>query len=315
MDVLTGAARVRPDDSALVTFSGVFVSVPSVWRGDVIPVLRLPDRGKRRYWIRRLLAPRSAWRWRKFALELFREHGVASPGGRMLSKPLHGYMRRGWGTAARCRVLIDNYRWLVGLFRPDCLRAICAGERLELARVSGRRNSSFRLYLAGSTTVNTPHEGELTIWLAREGGSLPLSRLTLSLITMDGRLALAIGGLQGPEPGHKREVIDATRDLNGLRPKDATLLAARTVAEALGGVRLHAVSDARHVRRALRNGVKVASYDAYWRERGAMAQGPFGWVFPPLGPLPNLPVGRERAKQTIAAGVRAFIAANQSRMS
>lgn len=289
------------------------MSVSAVWRRDVTPLLHLRDRGMRRFWLRSLLAPRATWRWREFVLELFRDHDAAAPGARILSKPLHRYMRRGLGTAARCRVLIDHYRWLSGLFESDCLRTICAGERLELSRVSGRRNSSFSLYLAGSTTVNTPHEGELTIWLAREGGSLALSRLTLNLITLDGGLALAIGGLQGPGSGCKREVIDATRDLNGLRPKDATLLAARIFAEALGGAPLHAISDARHVHRVLRNEAKFTNYDQYWRERGAIAQRPFGWVFPPLGPLPSAAAGRDRVKETIAAGARAFVAAHRRR--
>jgi len=38
----------------------------------------------------------------------------------------------------------------------------------------------------------------------REDSALFLSRLTFTLVTIEGRLALAIGGLQGPKAGHKR---------------------------------------------------------------------------------------------------------------
>ena len=38
----------------------------------------------------------------------------------------------------------------------------------------------------------------------REDSAVFLSRLTFTLVTIEGRLALAIGGLQGPKAGHKR---------------------------------------------------------------------------------------------------------------
>src|SRR5208337_1548071 len=49
-----------------------------------------------------------------------------------------------------------------------------------------------------------------------------------------------------------------------LRPKDATLLVARALAEGLRGADVHAVGDALHVHRTLKDDPKLASYDAYW---------------------------------------------------
>ena len=119
-------------------------------------------------------------------------------------------------------------------------------------------------------------------------------------------VAVAIGGLQGPRTGHKREVIDATRDLFGLRPKDATLLVARAFAEGLRGADVHAVGDALHVHRTLKDDPKLASYDAYWRERGAVAGGPSASSFhrsESLGPPCN---GRDAAKLAIIDGAKGF---------
>ena len=154
----------------------------------------------------------------------------------------------------------------------------------------------------------THREGELAIVLVREGEPTPLSRLTFSLVMLEGRLALGIGGLQGPSEGGKRMVIDATRILYGLRPKDATLLAARALARALGANPVHAVSDALHVRGTFRNDPKICSYDAYWLERGARACPAFGFAFPPLAAPVAGPSGRDGVKNAIVRAMEAFVA-------
>ncbi len=250
---------------------------------DTGPLAGFSDRGMRRFWLRSLLAPRVAWSWRDHALSLYRQHGAVIPNARVLSKPLHGYLRRGLNPATRLSALVEHYRLFGTLMGADCLRDLCAGRPVELARLQGRKDTTFRLFLIDATMVQTQREGECTLCLAREGSATLLSRLTFNLSTVDGRIALAIGGLQGPKSGHKREVIDATRDLYGLRPKDAALLAARAIADGLGAA-VHAVGDALHVHRTLPDDPKHSRYDAYWAERGAIAGGPFGFVLPPLEP-------------------------------
>jgi len=70
------------------------------------------------------------------------------------------------------------------------------------------------------------------------------------------------------------------------------------------------VGDAGHVHRRLPDDPKVASHDPYWRERGASAGGPFGFVFPPLGPAGAPQTGRERVEAALVAGVERFAAAH-----
>ena len=103
-------------------------------------------------------------------------------------------------------------------------------------------------------------------------------------------------------------VIDATRSLYGLRPKDATLLAARALARALGANPVHAVSDALHVRGTLRNDPKICSYDAYWLERGARLCPTFGFAFPPLAAPAARPSGRNGVKYAIVRAMETFVA-------
>lgn len=59
------------------------------------------DRGMRRFWLRALLAPHVALSWRAHALGLYGSYTARLPLARVLSKPLHGYLRRGIGPAAR----------------------------------------------------------------------------------------------------------------------------------------------------------------------------------------------------------------------
>ncbi len=264
----------------------------------------------RRFWLRSLLAPRVAWSWRDHALSLYRQHGAAIPSARVLSKPLHGYLRRGLNPATRLSALVEHYRLFGAFMGADCLRDLCWGRQVELARLQGRKDSTFRLFLIDATLVQTQREGECTVCLVREGSATLLSRLTFSFSTVDGRVALAIGGMQGPKAGHKREVIDATRDLHGLRPKGAALLAVRAIADGLGSA-VHAVGDALHVHRALPEHPKYSSYDAYWAERGAIAGGPFGFVVPPLDGLPTPKKKRDEAKTAVVAAARQFLAARR----
>ena len=125
-------------------------------------------------------------------------------------------------------------------------------------------------------------EGELAICLAKRPANTELCRLSLCFARVDGEPAVVVGGLQGPASAYKREVIDATRDLYGLRPKDAAFLAARAFARALGFNVVHTICDANHVLRRLQDTAKFSRYDDYWLERGGKRGGPFGFVFGPL---------------------------------
>jgi hypothetical protein len=63
--------------------------------------------------------------------------------------------------AKRLRLLIEHYRLSCDLTTPDCLRAICAGEVVELTLMPGRNGTRFRLFLVSSSVVRTQREGVL----------------------------------------------------------------------------------------------------------------------------------------------------------
>ncbi len=168
------------------------------------------------------------------------------------------------------------------------------------------------MFVVASVVAIMQREGELAIYLARGLSEPKLCRLSLSFSKIAGRLSLVIGGIQGPLTAYKRDVIDATRDLHGLRPKDAVFLAARAMAQALSVDAIHTVSDANHVLKRLQDKSKFSNYDAYWLERGGVAEGPYGFVFGPLEPIAASEDKREAMKIAIVEGMNAFVSAHRN---
>lgn len=271
----------------------------------------ISDKARRLYLLRSLLAPTVSARWTRFIRRFHRDAGAAEPVARVLAKPLRNYVHRGYWPRRRLSLLLEHYRWFETLFSPDFIRAICSGGPLAVVALPGRRGRDYGLFAVASVTAIMQREGELAIYLARGANEPKLCRLSLCFSQIDGRLSMVVGGIQGPLSAHKREVIDATRDLHGLRPKDAVFLAARAMGQALGLDRVHAVSDANHVLRRLQDKSKFSNYDAYWRERGGVAEGPYGFVFGPLDPLAPSHDKREGVKAAIVEGMKAFVAANR----
>ena len=270
------------------------------------------DKAVRIYFLRSMLAPRFSASWTDFIRRYYRRAGVGGPPARVLAKPLRSYLHSGLGPAQRLKFLIDHYEQIDHIFSHDCVRALRAGKSIPLAHFDGRKSTRFTLSIAASVTSLTQREGELAIFIARDGDDPNLSRLSLCFATIEGVLALVIGGIQGPDGGHKRQVIAATRELYGMRPKDAVFLAARALAKAVSARSVHAVRDDNHVLNRLQNVQKFAGYDEYWAERGGAPGGPFGFVLDPLDSLAAGAKGRDQLKAGIVEALRRF-AATQGR--
>jgi hypothetical protein len=234
--------------------------------------------------------------------------GVAPPPARVLAKPVRSYVHSGFSPRRRLSLLLEHYRWLQSLFTREFVTQICAGEALAAVVLRGRREE-YGIFVAASVVATMQREGELAFYFAKRPDGEKLCRISLCLAKVDGELALVVGGIQGPQSVHKREIITATRDLYGLRPKDATFLAVRAMAQALRVRTVHTVCDGNHVLRRLQDKTKLSSYDDYWRERGGEAGGPFGFVFGPLDPIAASDDRRDAAKLAIVDGVRAFFSA------
>ena len=258
------------------------------------------------YW-RSFLAPRVAMQWRNFITDYYLRLGASPPASRVLAKPLRSYLMRGLGPRRRLDLLLDHHRWMDASLPTALIEKIHHEKKLSLAFLTGKKGGDYEVVLASSISGATQREGELTIGLTRLCDGLSLSRISFAFAEVAGGRALVIGGMQGPAEGQKRAIIDATRDLHGLRPKDAVLLATRALAKGLAPCELHAVKDANHILYRLQNSAKHSNYDAYWRERGAIAAAPFGFAFAPLEPLATGGKARDAAKLAIVQGVAALL--------
>lgn len=297
----TGFAGVK---SALMNYAPVFAASQSS------PPAPRYDKAMRLYLLRSLLSPIVSTRWARFIHRYHRAFEAGPPPSRVLLKPVRSYVHSRLSPAARLDLLRGHYKLLPRIFSPACVQRICAGEPIVLAELAARKGGVYALAIAASTRVSMQREGEVAIFIVKRGATAPVSKLSFSFARVDGRLAVLIGGLQGPSAGHKRDVIDATRELHGLRPKDATLLAVRALADAVGATSVHAVANRNHVLDRLSGVSRLADYDAYWRERGAAPGGPLGFVFPPLGEVGAGGAGRGALKAEIVSSVQAFVTAN-----
>lgn len=266
----------------------------------------LRDKAMRLFYGRALLAPVVAWRWHGRLTHLHARHDAGPAPARGLGKPLRSYLDAGWGARARLDALLAHHDWMAQRFSASFLRAFYAGEAQPIARLQARKETVFEVMLAPSVAASTQREGEIALYLVNPSDGVKLSRLTLTYLRTPQGPALVIGGLQGPFGGHKRAVIDSTRLLYGMRPKDATVLAARALARALG-LDLLAVSDARHVLERLRGETKHAGYDEYWLERGAAPDPRFGFLFPMLDADTGTGEKRDGVKSALIAGTEDFV--------
>ncbi len=271
-----------------------------------------PVKAFRAYLLRSLLAPVTAVRWSRYIHALHRDVGAAAPPIRVLAKPVRRYLHRALWPRQRLEMLLEHYRWLSALFSREFIAQICAQEALPAVALRGRRGGEYDIFVIASNVVYMQREGELAICLAKRPANMELCRLSLCFARVDGEPAVVVGGLQGPASAYKREVIDATRDLYGLRPKDAALLAARAFARALGFNVLHAICDANHVLRRLQDTAKFSRYDDDWLERGGKRGGPFGFVFGPLEASAPSGDRRDATKAAIVTAMEAFVAAHRA---
>lgn len=269
--------------------------------------LARPGKALRIYLLRSFLAPVTSARWTRFIRTLHAALGVAPPIARVLGKPVRAYVHRAFSPRRRLALLLEHYGRFQSLFSREFVAGVCAGETFAAAALRGRSGNEYGIFLTASVVALTQREGELAFYFAKGPRGEKLCRISFCFAKVDGDLAIVVGGIQGPLSVHKREIISATRDLHGLRPKDATFLAVRALAQALQIDVVHAVCDANHVLGRLQDTAKHSRYDAYWLERGGAAGGPYGFVFAPLEPIGESLDRREAAKTAIVEGVSALV--------
>ena len=222
-------------------------------------------------------------RWLPFLKQIAETQGLPEPSVDLVMKPLNPYMTLDRSRGARVELLEMHHTLAAKVLQPRILEKLWRGESIELGKVSGR-SGLYGLWLCSPSAVLTRKEGEITLALRDVATGLDLAKLTFVIVRAPtGGYGMMIGGIQGHKSSSaKQRVVTATRDLFGLRPKDAVLLAALAVARSIGVPEVWAVPGRLHTHNARSQKHRArfhADYDAYWAERGARGDALSGWIF------------------------------------
>lgn len=247
---------------------------------------------------------RSLWqfslttRWIGFIEAFSSNLGLGDPPLELVRKAFGAYFALGRTLPEREALLEEHYRLSASRLASASWLSLWNGESRELGRVRGKKDE-YIVWMRRADQCGTRHEGEWTCGFESAATGVILCRITF-LLARDahGQATVAIGGLQGPgKEVPKTAVVAATRDIGGLRPKDAMLLTAAGVARSLGAHNMLAISNENHpinYRAKRRRSRMLTDYDDYWLERGGEPGGPFGFVLPAKDPAEAEPGNKRR---------------------
>ena len=213
----------------------------------------------------------------------------------LMSRIAQPYLRARFDMRRRAELLIFHYRILRQCLPAAALADVLRESGVEIAALTGKSGRRYALTLG----TGTSKEGELNFSLLDVDKQISLATLRVVIGTENEMPVLWIGGLQGAKPPFGRaEIVQATRDLNGLRPKHAVLQAAAALCSWLGIRVMLAPSRANHIsqrgwRRWRRKRRIHADYNAFWREFGAFQTAERDFVL-------ILPLPRRLASQVVA---------------
>ncbi len=207
---------------------------------------------------------------------------------RLAMRPAFRFMNPRFCASDRIKALTCHYAVFREKFPAAAFAALLREEAgCKLAEITGKSGAKYIFETRGEVTK----EGVVRIVMidAETGFNLAILAGILAH-NSDGKLAFHIGMLRGPGqgvPDGKDMVVKTTKDLNGLRPKQAVLHAAAAFAGWFGAKEIIApCSDKEIAMKNLLKGHKVlANHDPFWQEF-ADAPAPDGLYHLPL-PLPR----------------------------
>jgi uncharacterized protein len=218
------------------------------------------------FWRAAIREPEALRQWQQF----LDAHSPVAAHDLMMLRSLLPYMRQHF-TAEQRRDLLRAHRLTMQkTFMAD--EGFIAEPGLVVATLAGKNDDAYTLTIGG----NTSKEGEMAFGIYDTSGHYMAKMEATIGPDEQGKPVLWIGGLQGAKPPLGRdEVVKATRDLFGLRPKGAVMLAAQTFAQMLGLTALRAPGNEGHISqrgfRKLRAKRKIyADYGQFWEEIGGV---------------------------------------------
>ncbi len=246
--------------------------------------LRMRFRKAATFTLRLVAYPVLSLRWYEFLAQFAAEHRLGLPHDDIIRKAIPNFFLYKASSRERLTWLKDHFAIAGQYMDAELLYCLWKGGQMGCATVTGKKEH-YEIVLRLSDHAGARHEGGFTISMMRRSDQALLCMMSFIFVRDRGdKIGLAIGGLQGARGADaKRAVIDATRDLYGVRPKDALLLLAEGMAEACGADDFLAVGNAGHVinfRSSVRREKMRSDLDSYWEERGGVQGGRFGYCLP-----------------------------------
>lgn len=234
------------------------------------------------FWLRFAANPLVTFRWWRFLADFSAERKLPLPHDDLLQKPLSKLLINKVSRKRRLVFLMDNFAIADRHFSRSVMAGLWAGKTIDMGTVRGR-NDEYRCILALADCCGGRHEGAFSVRLIRSHDNTILWTATFTFV--EGRETqnhtIVVGGMQGPRAA-KEQMVSMTRDLSGLRPKEAALMVLQGLA-AEGAHDYFAVAHSRHpirYRRARRQKMMVSDIDAFWRERSGEPDEIFGFKVP-----------------------------------
>ncbi len=218
-------------------------------------------------------SPIATWRWLRELERIRVVCGLEALPYDVVRKSGQRYLHHSLPQAAKHNLLTTHYSLVLATLGAPFLARLLREESFTLAELKGRQDSVYRLRL--SFNFLNFREGELSVDLFKAEGDIRVASLSLvaGALTPGAPPSLWIGGIQGASRADAKAVtVLATKELSGLRPKDALVHAAYALAERLGATELMAISNAGHFRHAAwhKKAGWYADYDSFWQELGGV---------------------------------------------
>ncbi|NLR98244.1 DUF535 domain-containing protein [Rhizobium sp. P38BS-XIX] len=238
------------------------------------------------FWLRFAASPVLTVRWWRFIMSFAAERDFPPPHDELLQKPLSKFLVFGMGSKRRLTLLIDHFMIAERILSRESMIRLWRGEWLEIGVVDGR-SEAYACFIALADRSGGRHEGAFAVKLLRLGDMAVLCTARFMFLRegAEGRYTFVVGSMQGPRNA-KQRTIEVTRDLCGLRPKEALLIVLQGLAAEGGMQDFLAVSQAKHpihYRRGRRQSMMVSNLDAFWAERSAQPEKTFGFRVPYSG--------------------------------
>jgi uncharacterized protein VirK/YbjX len=234
-------------------------------------------------WMRFAANPSLILGWWRWMAAFAASRGYPLPHDDLLQKPLSKFLVYGLSGSQRLRLLIDHFTIAETILSRDSMIRLWSGETVDMGEVHGR-NETYSCRLVLADRCGGRHEGAFGIELVRtrDNAALCTVRFTFVRESAGQGYTFVVGSLQGPRNA-KRLMVETTRDLSGLRPKEAVLMVLQGLVSEGNARHFRAISQAKHpilYRRSRRQSMLLSNIDGFWCERCGQPDDTYGFVVP-----------------------------------